>query len=154
MRKHEIRHTQEKKKYPCKICNKLFSCLKNLASHVKRHVGLISWKQRSQDWRSQKNFKGVWDIGNSVVCACGKRFWKGADSLVNHRKMHARNDAPLLEKYGIKKAIVTVQRLEQSKDMETLNSLKTSLQKLSEHPYACTVCHMTFKEPTDLGKDL
>ena len=100
----EMRHTQEKKKYPCKICNKMFSCLKNLGAHVKRHVGLIKWKQRSQDWRSLKTYKGVWSKKeNSVVCACGKRFWKGSDSLINHRKMHARNDAPILEKYGIKK---------------------------------------------------
>ena len=154
MKKHEIRHTQEKKKYPCKLCSKLFSCLKNLATHVKRHVGLIKWKPRSQDWRSLKNFKGIRSKNeNSIVCACGKRFWKGSDSLVNHRKMHVRNDAPLLEKYGIKRTTVTVQRLEQSKDMKILNSLKTSVQKLSEHPYACTVCYMKFKEPTDLGKD-
>ena len=155
VKKCEMRHTQEKKKYPCKLCNKLFSCLKNLAGHVKRHVGLIRWKQRNQDWRSLKNFKGVRSKnGNTILCACGKKFWKGSDSLVNHQKMHAKNDAPLLEKYGIKKTTVTIQRLEQSKDKEILNSLKTSLQRLSEHPYACNVCHMTFKEPTDLGKDL
>ena len=154
MKKHEMRHTQEKKKYPCKLCNKLFSCLKNLANHVKRHVGLIKWKPRSQDWRSLKNYKGIRSQnGNSIVCACGKRFWKGSESLVNHRIMHARNDAPLLEKYGIEKTSVMLQRLENSTDIEILNSLKTSAQKLSEHPYACTVCHMTFKEPTDLGKD-
>ena len=155
MRKHEIRHTQEKKKYPCKLCNKLFSSLKNLATHVKRHVGLIKWKPRSQDWRSLKNFKGIRSKKENLIgCACGKRFWKGSDSLVNHRKMHARNDAPLLEKYGIKKTTVTLQRLEKYRDPEIQNYMKTSLQKLSEHPYACTVCHMKFKEPTDLGKDL
>ena len=155
MKKCEMRHTQEKKKYPCKLCNKLFSCLKNLANHVKRHVGLIKWKPRSQDWRSLKNFKGIRSKNeNSILCACGKKFWKGSESLVNHRKMHEKNDAPLLEKYGIKKSTVTVQRLEKSKDKEILNSLKTSVQKLSKHPYACTVCHMTFKEPTDLGKNL
>ena len=155
MKKHEMRHTQEKKKYPCKLCNKLFSCLKNLANHVKRHVGLVKWKQRSQDWRSLKNFKGIRSKKENLIgCACGKRFWKGSDSLVNHRKMHARNDAPLLEKYGIKKTTVTLQRLEKYRDPEIQNYMKTSLQKLSEHPYACTVCHMKFKEPTDLGKDL
>ena len=155
MRKHEMRHTQEKKKYPCKLCNKLFSCLKNLAAHVKRHVGLIKWKQRNQDWRSQKNFKGIRSKKeNLIVCACGKKFWKGSDSLANHQKMHARNDAPFLEKYGIKKTTVTLQILEKYRDPEIQNSIKTSLQKLSEYPYACSVCHLTFKEPTDLGKDL
>ena len=60
----------------------------------------------------------------------------------------------MLEKYGIKKTTVTLQRLEKYRDPEIQNYMKTSLQKLSEHPYACTVCHMKFKEPTDLGKDL
>ena len=88
------------------------------------------------------------------MCACGKKFWKGSENLVNHREMHAKNDAPLLEKYEIKKTTVMLQRLEKSRDTEILNSLKTSVQKLATYPYACNVCHMTFKEPTDLGKDL
>ena len=37
-----------------------------------------------------------------VVC---KKLWKGSASLANH----ARNDAPLLETYGIKKKTVSLQ---------------------------------------------
>ena len=50
-----------------------------------------------------------------------------------------------------KKTTVKLQRLEKFRDPKVQNSMKTSLQKLSEHPYACSICHMTFKEPIDLG---
>ena len=106
-----------------------------------------------QDWRSLKNFtyqNGLY--GNNIICACGKRFWKGSENLVNHREKHAKYDAPLLEKHGIRKSIVKLERLEKSQDREILQSIKVSVQKLAESPYACTICHMKFEEPTDLGK--
>ena len=126
-----------------------------MVSNQRTHIAEKKKRQPNQEWRRLKNFtyeNGLY--GNSIVCACGKRFWKGSENIVNHRKKHAKNDAPLLEKYGIKKTTVILQRLEKSKDTEVLNSLKSSVQKLSEHPYSCTICHMTFKEPTKLGKDL